>query len=82
MSSYLFRKPRGKERGKLQDIQVGDNCWIKVSGEKGRSGINILGRQTCLGHRDISASKMKIKKIRVGIDSLMACSGFKVGNKY
>ena len=30
LSSYLFRKPRGKEREKLKIYKLRDNCWIKV----------------------------------------------------
>lgn len=75
MSSYLLRKARGEGEEIL--YKLGDNCWIKVPEEKGRSGIQILSGRTCLGY-----SEMKIKKTRIGIGSLVVCSGFKVGNKY
>lgn len=75
LSSYLFRKPRGKEREKLKIDRLGDNCWIKIPEEKGRDGIQILGGRTCLRHRkDISASETKTKEIRVCIGSSVDCN--------
>ena len=57
----MFRKPKGKKREKLKDIQVRDNCWIKVPEGKGRHGIQILGERAWLDiGRDIFASEAEV----------------------
>lgn len=77
LSSYLFRKPRGKEREKLKIYKLGDTCWTKVPKEKGRRGIQILGwKDLPKFPKDISAGETKTKKIRVRIGSLVDCNGF------
>lgn len=84
LSSYLFRKPRGKEREKLKTYKPGDNCWIKVPKEKGRGGIQILGGRTYLSYQRTSL-QVKLKQRKLGYVlvarwTLMVL--IEVGNKY